>query len=171
MDSFAVSISNGLTIEELSLKRILFIAFSFALFQALMPLIGWFTGIGIEKYIRKIDHWIAFILLLAIGAKMIYEGLSKNATKNDSELNILSIIGQSIATSIDAFIIGISFAILDLSIIKPVIIIGFITFLFSFAGLELGKYFGKKIGKTVEIFGGIVLIGIGLKILFEHLYF
>ncbi|MCF8297550.1 MAG: manganese efflux pump MntP family protein [Saprospiraceae bacterium] len=171
MDSFAVSITNGLCIKELNLKRILTICFFLAIFQAVMPVIGWFAGIGVEKYIKEIDHWVAFILLSLIGAKMIYDGAKKNAESKDIELKILTLIGQSFATSIDAFAVGISFAILDISIVTPVLIIGIITFGFSLLGLYLGKCFGKRIGKSVEIFGGIVLIGIGIKILIEHLYF
>ncbi|NOX48329.1 MAG: manganese efflux pump [Chlorobi bacterium] len=171
MDSFAVSVTNGLTIRDLNAKRVLLISFSLAVFQAVMPLIGWFAGIGIEQYITEFDHWIAFVLLSFIGIKMIYEGLQKNGKEKDSELKILTLIGQSFATSIDAFAVGISFAFLDISIITPVFIIGIITFLFSLTGLQLGKYFGKKIGKSVEVFGGVVLLGIGFKILIEHLYF
>ena len=172
MDSFAVSITNGLTIRGLNVKRILMISFSLAFFQGLMPLIGWLAGIGIERYIREFDHWIAFLLLLFIGGKMIYEGLlRKNGIEKDSELKILTLIGQSFATSIDAFAVGISFAFLNLSIVTPVLLIGLVTFIVSMIGLQLGKYFGKRIGKSVEIFGGIVLIGIGVKILIEHLYF
>ncbi len=171
MDSFAVSVTNGLTIKNLNLKRTLTICFSLAFFQSLMPLIGWFTGKGIEKYIKEFDHWIAFLLLSFIGIKMIYEGIRKNDISKDSELEILTLIGQSIATSIDAFAIGISFAILKLSIVTPVFIIGLITFCASLMGLHLGKYFGKKSGKSVKILGGLVLFGIGLKILIEHIYF
>jgi putative Mn2+ efflux pump MntP len=171
MDSFAVSITNGLTIRDLNAKRILTISFSLALFQALMPLIGWFAGIGIEQYIKGFDHWIAFLLLSFIGIKMIYEGLKKNEMSKDEELKLLTLIGQSFATSIDAFVVGISFAFLNLSIITPVLIIGLITFGVSLIGLQLGKYLGKRIGKSVEILGGIVLISIGTKILIEHLYF
>ena len=170
MDSFAVSVTNGLTIRDLNVKRILTISFSLAIFQALMPLIGWLAGIRIEEYVKEFDHWIAFSLLSFIGIKMIYEGL-KNDSTNDSEFEILTLIGQSFATSIDAFVVGISFALLNLSIVTPVLIIGLITFIVSLIGLQLGKYFGKRIGKSVEVFGGIVLLGIGLKILIEHLYF
>jgi len=171
MDSFAVSVTNGLTIRDLNVKRIITISFSLAIFQALMPLIGWFAGIGIVKYIKEFDHWIAFLLLSFIGAKMIYEGLKKNDIEKDTELKILVLIGQSFATSIDAFAVGISFAFLNLSIITPVLIIWLITFIVSIIGLQLGKYFGKRIRRSAEIFGGIVLLGIGFKILIEHLYF
>ncbi len=171
MDSFAVSVTNGLTIRDLNAKRIITISFSLAIFQALMPLIGWFAGIGIGRYIKEFDHWVAFLLLSFIGVKMIYEGLKKNNIAKDTELKILVLIEQSIATSIDAFAVGISFAFLNMSIMTPVLIIGLITFVVSITGLQLGKYFGKRIRKSAEIFGGIILFGIGLKILIEHLYF
>jgi len=168
MDSFAVAISNGLTIKNLDKKKALIIAISLAVFQAVMPFIGWFAGIKVEKYIEEFDHWIAFGLLLFIGVKMIFEAFSENEEKK-SELNFLRLIGQSIATSIDALAVGVSFAILKMEILMPVLIIGVVTFLFSLLGLQLGKFFGRKFGKYVEIFGGVVLIGIGVKILLEHI--
>jgi len=171
MDSLAVSISNGLSIKKLSFSKSLLIAFSLASFQALMPLIGWWTGNSIEKYIQQIDHWVAFVLLGFIGGKMLYEAFREKESQSIKQFSGLTLIGQSIATSIDAFAVGISFAVLDYSIILPVIIIGLVTFVFSLLGLQLGKLFGKKMGKSVEIVGGIILIGIGLKILIEHLYF
>jgi len=171
MDSFAVSVANGLTIRDLNPKRILIISFSLAFFQALMPLIGWLAGLGISEHIKEYDHWIAFILLSFVGGKMIYEGLTKNGEEKDTELEILTLLSQSIATSIDAFVVGVSFALLNLSIVAPVIIIGTVTFGVSLMGLYLGKLFGKKLGKSVEVIGGIVLFGIGLKILLEHLFF
>lgn len=102
---------------------------------------------------------------------MIYDGLKKEEEVKDSELKILILIGQSIATSIDAFVVGISFALLNFEIVIPIIIIGVVTFMFSLLGLYLGKFLGNKIGKYVELFGGLVLIGIGTKILVEHLFF
>ncbi len=171
MDSFAVSITNGLTIKEINLKKTFIITFSLALFQALMPLLGWFIGTGFKKYITEIDHWIAFLLLSFIGFKMIYEGIKKNGNSEKSELNFIVLIGQSIATSIDAFAVGISFAFLNSSITIPVIIIGIVTLIISFIGLSLGKFLGMKSGRSAEIFGGLVLIGIGIKVLIEHLCF
>ena len=170
MDSFVVSISDGLTIRDLNLKKVLIIAFSLAFFQALMLLIGWLAGISVEKYIREFDHWIAFIFLSFIGIKMIIDGAGKDNNSKESKLNILTLLAQSFATSIDALVVGISFALLNLLIIKPVIIIGIVTFIASILGLQLGKYFGKKVGKFVGIIGGLILIGIGVKILIEHLY-
>lgn len=171
MDSFAVSISNGLTISNLNVKRILTISFCLALFQAVMPLLGWLAGTGMEKYIRQYDHWIAFILLSFIGIRMIYEALKKKESQAEQELKGLTLLGQSIATSIDALVIGISFAVLDISIISPILIIGLVTFIASLLGLHLGKKLGEKTGKQVEILGGILLVGIGFKILIEHLCF
>ena len=171
MDSFAVSVTNGLTIKPLNRKEMLIISFSLAIFQGVMPLIGWFAGIGFEKYIKEFDHWIAFLLLSFIGLKMIYDGLTKDDTEKKSKLKISLVIVQSFATSIDAFAVGISFAFLSLSIIIPVLIIGVVTFLASITGLQIGKKFGKGTGGYVELLGGVVLIGIGVKILIEHLYF
>jgi putative Mn2+ efflux pump MntP len=171
MDSFAVSVSNGLTIRDLDIRKMILIAFSLAIFQALMPLFGWLAGVGVENYIKEFDHWIAFILLSFIGGKMIYEGIFKKDSLKNSKLKIATLLGQSLATSIDAFAIGISFAFLDIEILFPVIIIGVITFIASIIGLYIGKYFGDKFGSSLEIFGGVVLVGIGLKILIEHIYF
>ncbi|RUA24051.1 MAG: hypothetical protein DSY76_08495 [Bacteroidetes bacterium] len=171
MDSLAISISNGLTLRNLNLSKSLSIAFSLAFFQALMPLLGWWAGNGIEAFIEEIDHWVAFVLLGFIGGKMVYEGLQNNEQKSETELSTLMLLSQSIATSIDAFAVGISFAVLDYEITLPVIIIGIVTFVFSMIGLQLGKLFGEKLGKSVEIFGGSILMGIGIKILIEHLYF
>jgi len=170
MDSFAVSIANGLILKKIYARQYILIPVSFAIFQALMPLAGWYIGIGIEKYIKEIDHWLAFGLLSIIGTKMIYEGAKKDKRNSGTgEIRFHVVIAQSIATSIDAFIVGVSIALLNFEIIKPVIIIGATTLIFSFTGLQLGKYFGKIVGKKIEILGGFVLIGIGLKILIEHL--
>lgn len=179
MDSFVVSLTNGLIIKNLNIKKILLITLSLSIFQGLMPLIGWFAGVGLEKYITEFDHWISFLLLAFIGIKMIYDGLTKKDVKK-LELKTLTLLGQSFATSVDAFVVGISFALLNLSIVTPVLIIVLITFIISLIGLQLGKYFSKNISKYttlprcrswVEVFGGVLLFGIGLKILIEHLCF
>lgn len=170
MDSFGVSIVNGCTIRQLNANKILLISLSLAFFQALMPVFGWMFGLSIQSYIHEIDHWIAFILLSFIGIKMIIEGMKKDAPSELSELKLTRLLGQSLATSIDAFVVGISFSLLQLSLITPVLIIGGVTFLFSLFGLFLGKFFGKIFGRKVDILGGLILIGIGIKILVEHLY-
>jgi putative Mn2+ efflux pump MntP len=169
MDSLAVSICNGLS-HDLKRGNMVWIALIMGLFQGGMPLVGWLAGTSVDQYIRDWDHWIAFIILAFIGFKMIWEGLQKSSEQKARELTLLTVIGQAIATSIDALAVGISFAFLNQKITIPIIIIGVMTFLFSFSGLQLGKLIGKRIGKTVEILGGIILIGIGIKILFEHLF-
>ncbi len=175
MDSFAVSIANGLCNRKLNTKQLVTITSLFAVFQALMPLLGWFLGNSLDKYVKELDHWVAFILLGFIGGKMVYEGfLPKKEECSCGEescckpLNLFTIVGQAFATSIDAFAVGISFAVLDQEIIEPVFIIGAVTFFFAWLGLKLGKILGEKFENYVEIFGGLVLVGIGLKILIEH---
>lgn len=171
MDSFAISITNGFTIRELKISKVLTIALSLAIFQAIMPVIGWLTGIGLKKYIMAADHWIAFVLLTIIGLKMIYEGTKKKKGNQGTELKILTLVGQSIATSIDALVVGISFAFVNISIFTPILIIGLTTFIISMAGLYLGKLYSSKVDKKIEIIGGLILIGIGVKILIEHLQY
>lgn len=171
MDSFAVSIANGICIRNLDTVKSIKFAFMLALFQGTMPLIGWFSGIGVEQYIKEFDHWIAFILLSFIGGKMIFEASNKKIQKTEIELKLWPTMVQGFATSIDAFAVGISLAFLNISIVKPVIFIGIITFIVSLIGLKMGKILGAKFGTSIELFGGIVLIGIGVKILIEHLYF
>lgn len=173
MDTFAVSITSGFTIRELKIKKILTISLCFSFFQAFMPVIGWLAGLGLKIYIMAIDHWIAFFLLSLIGLKMIYEGIKKrneNKENKKTEMNILNLIGLSIATSIDALVIGISFAFMDTSIILSILIIGLVTFLFSISGIYIGKLYGQKIDKKIEIIGGLILIGLGTKILLEHIF-
>jgi len=169
MDSFAVSIVNGFSITKLKLKNILLIAISFALFQTLMPVLGWLAGGTIEYYIRSIDHWIAFSLLLYLGIRMITSGSNDPTVSACYKIKIPEIITQSFATSIDALAIGLSLAVLKVNIVVPVLIIGITTFLFSVAGLLIGKYSGKRLKRSSEISGGIILILIGVKILIEHL--
>ena len=170
MDSFAVSVSNGLSIRNLAINKKLSIAFSLAFFQALFPFLGWLSGIGVEAYIKEIGYWIAFVLLSFIGSKMIYESRFSEKTLNrKDELKWSTLLLQSIATSIDAFAVGISFAFLEINIYYSVLIIGLVTFLFSIIGLYLGQQVGAKIGAKAELFGGALLIAIGLKILIEHL--
>lgn len=170
MDSFAVSLTNGLVINKLNFRKIITIALTLAIFQGLMPLLGWYLGLGVEKYIKEIDHWLAFILLLIIGSRMIYAGVCSDSDLRSFEPTFPIVLMQSIATSIDAFIVGISFAFLDWSIIKPIFIIGITTLLFSLTGLRLGQYLGEKIGRYANVAGGLFLISIGTKVLIEHLF-
>lgn len=169
MDAFAVSIANGIRSKEIKITYPLRIASSFGLFQALMPLIGWLIGTGFKSLISSVDHWIAFLLLAAIGLKMLYESFKIVKEGKNSLLKNKVLFIQSIATSIDALIVGTGLAFLDFPILTSCILIGVITFLFSFTGVYVGRKFGATLESKAEIVGGIILIGIGLKILIEHL--
>ena len=172
MDSFAVSITAGSVLKRFHFKAMGKISFLFALFQGAMPVIGWFAGNSFEEYISDYDHWIAFVLLSAIGGKMIYEAFwGDNNTPYLDPHCFKKMATLAIATSIDAFVLGVSFSILDVNIIFPAFIIGLVTFIFSFAGLTIGIKVGNAFGSKVEIIGGLILIAIGVKVLLEHTVF
>ena len=172
MDCFAVSIAGGATVNKPKYIDALKVGLFFGLFQAIMPLIGWFIGYSFKSLIDNIDHWIAFALLAAIGIKMLYDALKKNIVERRNNITkIPTLLILSIATSTDALVIGISLSLLNISLYLSVLIIGLSAFSFSVIGYFLGNKIGKIIGNKVEIVGGVVLIGIGLKILIEHLFF
>lgn len=173
-DSFAVSVCSGLSMcrKHLKLRQALRIAFSLAIFQGGMPVLGWLLGGTFNDVIIQADHWIAFGLLVFLGVRMIYEGripVHKKKVKNPTHWKVL--IPLSVATSIDAFAVGISFSFFLDSIILPAIYIGFVTFIVSITGIYMGRNLGKNIAGIAEISGGIILILIGTKILIEHLFF
>lgn len=143
MDAFAVSVCKGLSMKKMSLKKALIIGGYFGIFQALMPLIGYALGKGFENIVTQIDHWIAFILLLAIGINMIKEALSNEEESNDDKVDFKTMIVLAIATSIDALAIGITFAFLQVNILMSVCSIGIITFILSVVGVKIRKYFWK----------------------------
>ena len=170
MDAFAVSITKGLTIKNLKVKDAFVIALFFGMFQAFMPILGWLAGVGLNEIISSIDHWVAFILLSAIGCKMIYESTKIEKNQNqDKSITLSILLVLSIATSIDALAVGVSFALLTIPILLPSIIIGFVTFSLSFIGVYIGNRKGHFFEGKIEIIGGIILILIGLKILIEHM--
>lgn len=171
MDALAVSVANGFMIKQLRARHAFRIAFFFGLFQALMPLIGWAAGITFSQYIKTFDHWIAFGLLILVGGRMIWESVS-SSRKDEAVKNCLhfpTLLLLSIATSIDALAVGVSFAFLDITIWLPILVIGLITFVICFIGVNIGSRLGPVFGNKLGIIGGIVLIGIGIKILIEHL--
>ena len=173
MDAFAASVCKGLAMRRLNVKNMLVIALFFGGFQAMMPCIGWFLGKQFEEYITSFDHWVAYALLAFIGGKMIFDvfrGGEENSSgeKNDC-LNIKEILTLAVATSIDALAVGISFAFLQVNIIKAVSVIGVTTFVLSAAGVVIGNMFGARYEKKATLAGGIILVLIGLKILLEHL--
>lgn len=171
MDSFAVSISCGLAEQKVSFTHAMKIALNFAFFQGMLPIVGWFMGTSVKSYVEKIDHWIAFALLAYLGGKMIYEGITRTVGKKESDIySFRHIMTLSIATSIDALVVVFSYALAETEkIFGGAVIIGGVTFFFSMLGIRIGKDVGGKFGSKVEILGGIILIGIGLKILIEHL--
>ena len=169
MDAFSVSICKGLTTKEFSWRMALVCGLWFGLFQALMPIIGYFLGAQFQEMIEAYDHWIAFGLLFLIGANMIREAVWGKEEEQDGSLGFKTMILLAIATSIDALAVGVSFACIQVKLWSSVLIIGTITFLFSVLGVKIGNVFGSKYEKSAEIIGGIILIFIGLKILLEHL--
>lgn len=170
-DSFAVSVSCGLMKREIRFLQATVIAGSLAFFQALFPLIGWFIGNTLHDLISTIDHWIAFGLLAVIGVKMIIEGLKpSSAIKNFNPFDLKVLIGLSIATSVDALVVGLSFGFLELQILFPVIIIAIVTFIASMLGILFGKNIPSKLSHQSLIIGGVILTVIGIKIVVEHLW-
>ena len=173
MDAFAVSICKGLGMRKVNGKQALVIGLFFGGFQALMPMIGWLLGRQFEQYIVSIDHWIAFVLLAFIGGKMIAEARKpeeEEATiEMDQPLDLKELLVMTVATSIDALAVGISFAFLNYPLVEAVTVIGVTTFFISVAGVYIGNYFGNKYQKKAEMAGGVILILIGTKILLEHL--
>ena len=170
MDAFSVSICKGLATKKFSFRTAVICGIWFGGFQALMPVIGYFLGAQFERLIVNIDHWIAFGLLLLIGVNMIREAVAEDESeKPDSTTGFKTMFLLAVATSIDALAVGVSFACLQVNIWISVLIIGATTFIFSFGGVSIGKFFGSRYSKPAEITGGVILILIGTKILLEHL--
>lgn len=166
MDAFAVSVCKGLSLGKIKPKHMCIAGAWFGGFQALMPLIGYFLGSFFAEMIEKYDHWVAFVLLAIIGGNMIKESFDKDE-KVDSSMDVKSMLLLAIATSIDALAVGVTFAFLQVQIVPAVSFIGVITFIFSAVGVKIGSLFGTKYKTKAELFGGIVLVLIGIKILLE----
>lgn len=169
MDSFSVSIANGLANKTFKTTNALKISTFFGFFQGIMPIIGWYAGIHIIDLISNFDHWIAFLLLTFIGSRMIYESIKGETQKLLCSLSIKMLLTLSIATSIDALAVGLSFSLLNFAMPTLAIATGIITFFLSFFGVYIGGRFGRLLRNKVELLGGLILIAIGLKILLEHL--
>lgn len=170
MDAFAVSIGKGLSVDKVKIKHMLIVGAYFGGFQALMPIIGYYLGSSFSKYITAIDHWVAFGLLVLIGANMIREAIKGDDNKkNRNEFGFKTMILLAIATSIDALAVGISFAFLNVQIIYSALLIGVITFIISALGIKFGKIIGGKFESKAKIIGGIILILLGTEILLSHL--
>ena len=169
IDAFAASISSGVALKRMHARHAFVIASFFGTFQALMPFVGWHTGRWAQRYVAAFDHWIAFVLLVGIGTKMIHD--ARHDRESQAERNPLSIyvlFALAIATSIDALAVGVTLSFLDIAILLPVLLIGVVTFCMSFMGTYLGAAIGHIFEKKLEVGAGLVLIGIGVKILIEH---
>ena len=169
MDAFAVSICKGLSVRRLKPKHVLIVGLYFGGFQALMPLLGYFLGKQFQSLITSADHWIAFILLGLIGFNLLREARNGDEENLNDSMGVKAMLPLAVATSIDALAVGITFAFLQVQIAPAVSFIGVTTFLLSAAGVKIGNVFGMKYKAKAELFGGIVLILMGLKILLEHL--
>jgi manganese efflux pump family protein len=169
VDAFSVAIGIGAANIKKSWTPILRLASAFGLFQFIMPIIGWLAGLTVVNIISGYDHWVAFGLLTVVGGKMIWEAFDEEKEEKIDRTKGLSLLLLSIATSIDALAVGFSFSLLKTPIILPAIIIGIVCFVMTAIGMFFGKGLARLFGKKVEIFGGVVLIGIGVKILIDHL--
>ena len=169
VDAFSVAIGIGAVNDKISWSPVLRLAAAFGIFQFVMPIAGWLAGLTIVESIAAFDHWIAFALLALVGGKMIGEGLEQESNeKKADQTRGWPLLMLSIATSIDALAVGFSFSVLKNPILLPAVIIGIVCFLMTVTGMIFGKVLARIFGKKVEIFGGIVLIAIGIKILIDH---
>lgn len=168
MDAFAVSICKGLSMKKMSWKNALIVGLYFGGFQALMPLIGYALGTRFENFINSVDHWVAFALLSFIGLNMIKESFEEECDDVDSSFGFKSMITLAIATSVDALVVGMTFAFLKVNILYAISLIGITTFILTIIGVKLGHTFGNKHKSKAELAGGIILILIGGKIILEH---
>ena len=171
MDAFAVAVGKGLTMRRAGLKKMLAVGLYFGIFQAAMPLVGYFAGSLFAGFITSFDHWIAFALLVLIGGKMIYESFQKDEDEDCTEaaLTPREMLPLAVATSIDALAVGVSFAFLKVDIVPAVLFIGFVTLVLSMAGVKIGNLFGARFKSKAEFAGGAILVLMGVKILLEHL--
>lgn len=170
MDAFAVALGVGINISPLTGRHLFRLGFHFGLFQAFMPILGWLAGLTIQRWIFAYDHWIAFALLTFVGGKMLYEAFhGDEEMENKDPTKGLTLVLLSFATSIDALAVGLSLAMLDISVWTPALVIGFVAGILTVAGLLLGRRCQAVWGRRVEIFGGLVLLAIGTKILLQHL--
>lgn len=168
-DTFAVSISTGLTNNKIRFLQGVKVALVLAFFQTLMPLIGWFGGVQLGRLMSDFDHWIAFGLLFLLGVKMIADTFKKEEERKINPMMLRVLIYLGLATSMDALVVGVSLALISTKIIIALAVIGFTTFMAAMIGMLLGKNATGKLGKKVEVLGGLILIGIGIKILIEHI--
>lgn len=172
MDAFAVSVCKGLSVRNVKVSHAGLAALWFGGFQALMPLLGYFLGVSFADFVVSVDHWIAFVLLILIGGKMIKDSFQKEETCTaDPDFSVGTMLAMAVATSIDALAIGISFAFLKVNIWTAIVLIGMTTALLSAAGVFIGNLFGNRFKSRAELTGGVILAVMGVKILLDHTFF
>ena len=169
MDAFAVSICKGLSVRRCTFRHMVICGLYFGIFQGMMPLIGYLLGSQFESLVTAIAPYIAFILLAFIGINMIRESREEDEESVSDDFSVRAMIPLAIATSIDALAVGVSFAFLQVNIIPAVLFIGVTTFICCVFGVKIGNLFGSRYKSSAELFGGVVLVLMGLKILMEHL--
>jgi putative Mn2+ efflux pump MntP len=168
-DAFAISLTSGLLIKRIKLNKALKIALFFGIFQTMMPILGWLTGLAFRDFLDGVNHWLVFVLLVGLGLKMIYESLTQEKQSSFNPLDNYMLLGLALATSIDGLAAGIGLSILEIPLIAVITTIGLMTFLFSILGVFMGHYFGHLFENRVEYIGGVVLIAVGTKVLLENL--
>lgn len=169
-DAFAVSLAQGVRLRRKIHRDALIVAVTFGIFQAAMPLVGWVVGAQLTSIIAPVDHWVAFVLLSLIGGKMLWEAFRHDDDRAEAgRVSTRQLLILALATSIDALAVGLSFAFLDVDIVPAVVLIGVVTAALTYIGVVLGHRVGTRFQKPAEVAGGLVLIGIGVKILLEHL--
>jgi putative Mn2+ efflux pump MntP len=171
MDALAVAIATGIVLGKVSGRQTFRLAWHFGLFQFLMPVIGWLAGLSVERYISGYDHWLAFALLGFIGGKMIFEALRRGEADRavSDPTRGISLVLLSVATSMDALAVGLSLGVLRIRIWYPAVVIGTVAGVLTAVGMHLGAPLGNRLGRKMEVFGGMVLVGIGCYILYRHL--
>lgn len=172
MDAFAVAIASSVSLGRVSGRQTFRLAFHFGFFQAMMPVLGWFAGLSVARYIESWDHWVAFGLLAIIGGKAVMGALQEedeDVPKADPTRGLM-LVTLSVATSLDALAVGLSFAMLKIRIWWPAVIIGLVAGAFTTVGMQIGSRLGARFGRRMEVAGGLVLIGIGLKIVADHVF-
>jgi len=171
MDAFAVAVATGIALGTVSARQTFRLSWHFGFFQFLMPVVGWMAGLSVERFLSGYDHWIAFGLLLFIGGKMMYEAIvgEEAGEAGRDPTRGVSLVVLSVATSIDALAVGLSLGVLRVGIWYPAVVIGFVACALTAAGLHLGLRIGEAAGRRMEIAGGAILVGIGVRILVGHL--
>ncbi|MGQ9524280.1 MAG: manganese efflux pump MntP [Armatimonadota bacterium] len=170
LDAFAVAVASSVVLKKASARQTFRLSFHFGLFQSLMPIIGWSAGVTVQRWVQAWDHWVAFALLALIGVKAVHAALTDgDEVVRQDPTRGLSLVMLSVATSVDALAVGLSFAMLRVTIWYPAAVIGAVAGTMTLIGVRLGSRLGARFGKRIEVVGGLVLIAIGAKILFDHL--